>query len=111
MRVSPKKLVLILLALFVVSYGLFQARDFLSGPRIYLESPHEGEIFQKSLLVVKGTARDASRLNLNGRPIFTDAAGKFEEEVVLARGVNVIELAAEDKFGHKARVARTLLME
>ncbi len=111
MRGSPKKFILILAFVFVLAYGFFQARDFLSGPRIYLESPREGEIFQKSILVVRGEARDASRLNLNGRSIFTDGVGKFEEELVLARGVNVIELTAEDKFGHKTKVGRTLLME
>lgn len=111
MRGSPKKLLLILAFLFIIAYGFFQARDYLRGPRIYLESPEDGEIFQTSVLTIRGRALDASRLTLNSRPIFTDALGKFEEELIMARGVNVIELKAEDKFGHTTRVTRTLLMK
>ena len=50
MRVSNKKFFLILAGVLVLAYGIWQARDFLRGPRIYLESPQEGEILRENLL-------------------------------------------------------------
>ena len=111
MRVSHKKFFLILGGIIILAYGLWQARDFIQGPRIYLESPKEGEIFETGLISLKGEAVDVSRLVLNGRTIVIDEEGNFEEKILLLEGVNIIELYAADKFGHEARMLRTVLLK
>jgi hypothetical protein len=111
MRVSHKKLLIAVLGVLVLIYGVWQARDFLRGPRIYLESPKEGEILGESLLYVKGQALDVSKFMLNGRTIFTDENGNFEEKILLARGVNYVEIYAEDKFGHQKKIGRTIFLK
>ena len=111
MRVSHKKLLISILGVLVLVYGIWQARDFLSGPRVYLESPKEGEILDQSLLYVKGRAIDVSKFMLDGRTIFTDENGNFEEKILLADGVNYIEIYAEDKFGHAKKIGRTVLLK
>jgi hypothetical protein len=111
MRVLHKKLILFLVGLLVIGYGFWQARDFLGGPKLYLENPKEGETLGKEILTIKGMAQDVTRLTLNGRAIFTDEAGRFEEEILVSPGVNIIELRAEDKFGHERLVRRTILVE
>ena len=111
MRVSNKKFFLILAGVLVLAYGIWQARDFLRGPRIYLESPQEGEILKENLLAIKGRAYDVSKLMLNGRSIFTDENGNFYEETLLAPGVNILELYAEDKFGHEKTIQRMVFLK
>ena len=111
MRVAHKKAVLILMLSAIFVYGIFQTRDYLMGPRILLESPEEGQIFKGNLIEVSGKINDVSRVTLDGRLIFTNEAGEFKEKTLLAPGVNVIELKAEDKFGHKTSVNRTVLMK
>ena len=111
MRIFPKKVFLILLLAFIAVYGFWQARDYLSGPKIYLESPGEGASLKESVLKISGRAWDISRITLGGYPIYTDEAGYFEEEIVLAPGVNEILLEAEDKFGHKTSLRRMVFME
>ena len=111
MRASPRKLVLILLALALLGYGFWQGRNFLRGPRIYLESPKEGEILARSVLEIRGVAKEVSRFTLNGYPTFITEAGEFREERILSPGVSIIELRAEDKFGHEALVRRTVFMK
>lgn len=110
MRIFHRKFFLILVGVLVLVYGTWQARDFLRGPRVHLESPSEGMILRESLLIVKGRALDVSKLSLNGRSIFTDGEGNFQEETLLAPGVNILELYAEDKFGHEKIIRRSVLL-
>lgn len=111
MRVSHKKLFFIVAGILLLAYGFWQARDFLRGPRVYLESPQEGAILEDSLLKVKGQAFEVSKFTLSGRSIFTDEEGNFEEKILLAPGINQIELYAEDKFGHQSIIERTILLK
>jgi len=111
MRVSHKKFLLLISGVLVLAYGFWQARDFLRGPRVYLESPAEGEVFDQSILTVRGQAFDVSKFTLDGRTIFTDEAGRFEEKILLAPGINYLGLYAEDKFGHKKKIERTVLLK
>ena len=110
MRVLHKKLILVLVGLLILGYGLWQARDFLGGPKIYIENPKEGETIEKELITINGMVEDVTRLTLNGRAIFIDEAGKFEEEILVNPGVNIIELRAEDKFGHEKISRRTIFV-
>src|SRR3989338_5341052 len=111
MRISHKKFFIGFVGVLVLFYGLWQARDFLRGPRIYIESPTQGEGFDKNPMEVKGRALDVIKFTLNGRTIFTDENGNFKEEILLAKGVNDIEIYAEDKFGHEKRILRTVLLK
>ena len=110
MRISNKKLLIGFVGVLVLFYGLWQARDFLRGPRVYIKSPEQGGVFDKNPMVVKGQAFDIIKFTLNGRTIFTDENGNFREEILLAKGVNDIEIYAEDKFGHEKRILRTVLL-
>ena len=111
MRISHKKFILLLIILFLILYGLFQARGYLLGPQVSLENPKQGEILKDKLLIIKGRAVDVSKIYLNGRQIFTDEGGNFSEQYLLAPGVNVIRIDAEDKFGKKASIERMVSLE
>jgi hypothetical protein len=111
MRVSHKKVFIIAGGILLLIYGLWQSRDYLRGPQLYLESPADGAVLTESLISVKGQATDISKFSLNGRTIFTDEDGRFEEKILLAPGINNIELWAEDKFGHQKRIERTVLLK
>ena len=111
MRVSHKKFILFLIAILVLGYGIFQARFYLYGPRLQIDSPADGALVNENLLVIRGKALETSRLLLNGRAIFTDAAGNFSEELLLAHGLNRITLEAEDKFGKRASASRMIVLK
>ena len=55
-----------------------------------------------SLAQVKGYAKNATYLSLNGREIFIDKDGSFKETISLLPGYSVITLEAQDKFGKSA---------
>ncbi|TSC61865.1 MAG: Uncharacterized protein G01um101448_1016 [Parcubacteria group bacterium Gr01-1014_48] len=85
---------LLLLLLFI----FHQTRGLLTGVSILIESPENGALLHEPLLTVKGTAKKVAFISLNGRQIFTDENGLFEESLLLAPGYTIITLSAEDTF-------------
>ena len=55
-----------------------------------------------SLATVIGKAPRATHLTLNGREIFVDKDGNFNETISVLPGFSVITINAEDKFGKTA---------
>lgn len=93
-------------ALFVstiVIYGLYQSRGILSGPLISITTPQNGETVFAPLVQVAGSAPRVKDLTLNGRSIFIDMEGNFNERLLLLPGYNIIELTARDVGGKEAR--------
>ncbi len=92
-------------------YFLYQARSFLIGPQINIDEPKEAQVVSRSYLKVIGQALNISNLSMNGRQIFTDEKGNFEEGLLLARGYNIIEITASDKFGRIKKEHRDVIFE
>lgn len=84
---------------FTFGYAYFQASAFLSGPEIEFISPSTEDVVTEPSITVRGTAERIAFLELNGRPIFINEKGVFEEDLILSPGINIIELKAEDRFG------------
>jgi len=50
---------------------------------------------------IEGTAKNISEFYLNGRKVFTNENGVFKENLLLAKGINTIQIKAKDKFNHQ----------
>ena len=103
--------VIIILIGGFVFYGLYKSKDFLTGPKIIIESPANGQTVSNSYLEIKGAAKNVSLLYLNGRQIFTDKNGIFKENLLLARGYNIIEVSAKDKFNREIKLKREVVLK
>ena len=87
----------------LIAYAVYQSRAVREGPQLTIDSPASGITVSEPLLRVRGTAVQAKELYLNGRGIFVDLRGHFDEELLLLPGYNIIELTAKDTGGHEAR--------
>jgi len=110
-KINLKLLLIIFIVLFLGAYFLYQARGFLIGPEIVIDFPKAGEVTHDSYLEVKGQAFNISSLSMNGRQIFIDERGDFNEGLLLARGYNIIEITAADKFGRISKEKREVILE
>ena len=109
-RESPRRLLKITITIFVFlalgGYGLFQAREILTGPTLTIDQPKDGMTVSSSTspeITISGEARNISFLSLNGLQIFTDGNGKFSRQVALLQGLNVVSLEAKDKFNKSVK--------
>ncbi len=104
-----KKFAIVTSVLFLVFYGLFNARKLIIGPRIEILEPKTSEVeTDSSTITIRGRAENAAFLNLNERPIFTDTNGLFEEKLLLSEGFNTIEIRARDRF--KKETEKTVMV-
>ena len=88
------------LFVFITIYAFFNTRDLIFGVKIKNVNI-VNSIDKINIIKITGNAKNAKNLTLNGREIFIDQNGNFNETLVLLLGYNVINIKAEDKFGYK----------
>lgn len=102
-------LIIIFLALFA-AYFIYEAQDYLYGFSAEIIYPADGQYLESSAVTVRGKVTGAAFITLNGRQILTDESGMFAEELLLAPGINVIDLEAKSRFGeHIRKTSRVVL--
>lgn len=69
----------------------------IRGVEISATITHNDE--SSSIVEVKGNAKNAIYISLNGREIYIDKDGSFTEPLSLLPGLSVVTLDAQDKFG------------
>ena len=93
------KLFVVLAVVVLLGFYFFhQSKAFLLGPNITVNFPKDGQTLTDSLVSIKGSVLNSAVFFINGQKILTDSSGNFEKKLILAKGYNVIELLAEDKF-------------
>lgn len=92
----------------LVGYVGYQARFLLIGPQITLHDDPPLSTEQR-MITLTGDTANITHLRLNGRQIFTDQDGHFNELVALTPGANIITIEAEDRYGRLTQVVRTVV--
>ena len=82
----------------IALYGMYQAREYLRGPFLSIESTEQNG----ALIHIGGEAKRIAFLSLNGKQIFTDENGLWQETALLLPGYNSMTVAARDRFGRTA---------
>ena len=70
--------------------------------------PPEGAIVKSDAFWLRGATDPRNKLALNGQPLATDAAGRFEARIPVSRGEQKISLVTTDPDGNTATLERTL---
>lgn len=96
-----KRIISIAFFTLIALYALFQGRFLILGPRIILNTPIEESMVDAGAIVASGVVKNVSSLTLNDRLIYTDTEGRFEEKLVVSRGINIIKLVGKDRFGRE----------
>ncbi len=107
---SPRQGGLILLGTLLVLYILFQARFVILGPRVWIDSPTDGEAVTEPILTITGRAQNAAWLTLNGSQIYTDQEGLWSEKLPLSEGPSIMTVEVRDRFGREAEKRITIIL-
>jgi len=94
----------------LIWYGIFQARFFLAGPIISLDSPTV-TLQADRTVTISGTAKNITEIRLNGKEINTDAAGSFVESLVLPTGYTIMTLRAKDRYGRTVSLTKEFIYQ
>jgi hypothetical protein len=99
----------VLLTLIILIYAGTKSINLLSGPKLTLERPKNGETVSSDLLTIQGYARNIAFLTLNDRRIFVNDTGVIFDQLLLYEGYNIITLKAKDKFGRETSLVREVI--
>lgn len=100
-NITRKGLPIFIIILLFGAYFIYQSRNIFSKPKIFVENLKEYNVVKKATLPIKGNIKNAVDINLNGRKIFVDEKGFFDEELILALGYNIIQIKVKDRFGEE----------
>ncbi len=89
-----------LLFILIATFAFFNSRNLIFGVKIKNVNITDNMKVSDSILKITGIAKNAVKLTLNGREISIDQGGNFNETLVLLSGYNVVNIKAQDKFGH-----------
>lgn len=89
----------VLFVLGILTYAYFRTSDLLGGPILSIDTPQNGATLTDPYVEIVGYAKNISYLSLNGRQIFTDEAGVFNEKLLVPYGYTIMTLKARDRFG------------
>jgi hypothetical protein len=94
--------------LALLLYILWQARFMIAGPQISLaEEPPR--VSNERFVTLRGEVRNITTITLNGRQIFTDPHGNFNEALPLENGYTIATIAATDRYGRTTRLERSFM--
>lgn len=99
---SPKHALVAVVAVLFAGYVLFQARYLVLGPQVWINSPENGEVVSEEAVTVSGGARNIAWIELNGRQIFTNENGAWEEKLLVSDGLSIMTLLVRDRFGRES---------
>jgi len=100
-RLLVKPIIVVLVIVLILGYSILKIKNLAIGPEITLYSPTDGASAKTDLVNIKGKAERISQIFLNGKKIYTDESGNFDEQYLLANGYNLLEVSANDQFGRK----------
>ena len=89
------------LFIFIVAFAFFRSKNLIFGVKIKNVNIIDGSKVTNNIMDINGNAKNAINLALNGREISVNQQGDFDETIALLSGYNVIEIKAQDKFGHR----------
>ena len=93
--------VISIVALLIVAYAIWRSLNYARGPIINIYQPLNGSAIATSTVNIIGQALRVNSLSLNGKTVFIDEAGNFNETIVIFPGVNVLTFDAHDQFGRE----------
>jgi flagellar hook assembly protein FlgD len=83
----------------------------LRPPEIVLDNPPDGVWINQRLLSVQGRAAPDARVLVNGKQAVVDDNGRFNVDVLLEEGENVVAVEATDAVGNETVVERRVFLK
>ena len=100
-----------LLGVFVIGLVWLNLKDMILGVPLSIATAADGATIDTPFLPITGIAKHARALSINGRPIAIDRQGKFDDEVVLSPGYNIVEIAMKDQFGNEKQKSYQIVVK
>lgn len=113
LNISPKIVKLGLIACGIIAFLAYLALElsgFSAPPALKIITPSDNEQINTDTLVISGESDPEAAIFVNGQQVFVDQEGNFQEQIILAEGLNIIEILARNKLGRERMFAKNVLV-
>ncbi|MDO8600402.1 MAG: helix-turn-helix domain-containing protein [bacterium] len=108
---SPAFIVVGCSILLLVGYfGINLVASYSSPALTFSDGGGDREI-QERVFAFQGTTHPEADLTMNGRIVYLNESGEFQERVLLANGLNAFEFVVENKFGKITKIIRYIYVK
>ena len=90
--------------LLIIGYAGFEARRYLEGPIIQIDSPKEGETLTGHAVRVTGHGENLSYFYINGYQAYLDRDGSFSYLYTPPEGYATLTAQGRDRFNRSVTV-------
>jgi len=102
-------LVVVIFACFI--YLGFRVRKVIAPPALDIGFPPESYITKDVKIKVQGKSEPEVDIIINGQEVVSDEQGQFFQEINLKKGMNIINIEANKKYGRDTEVVRQVLVK
>lgn len=106
-----KNLIITFLVVICLIYLSYSLSKIVSPPNLVINTPPDNTITKSSSVLVSGSTEGETQLVINEQPVIIDKQGRFNEEVNLKKGINIITITAQKKYGRSKTEKRQILAE
>lgn len=103
-RRTAKRLSILIILVLVLGYALFEARRYIEGPIIHIDTPKSGQSLTGPAVHVTGYGRNLSYLYINGAQAYLNEKGELSYTYTPPVGYTVLTAKAQDRFGRSRTV-------
>lgn len=114
LKITPKRISLIVFVLFLILVGLYFHREigFLTkAPALEVSQPPSDITIKQETFEIIGKTSPSAYLTVNSKEIYIDKQGNFKTEVNLSQGVNIITVQAKNRFDKINEIIRRIIFE
>ena len=97
--------------LTVISYLWYQISGLARPPELAVWEPSQDKTISEDVITVRGQTEPGVALTINDQPVYIDSEGNFKESVGLQQGLNVLKIAATNRFEKQSVVVRKIMSE
>ncbi len=106
-----KNTLLFIITIFGISYLYSIGYAITKPPKLDIFEPNNDIVINNYQIKIKGETEKEAKIFINNREIFCSQNGDFSETLDLKKGVNIVKISAQKKYGKDSVVYRKILVE
>jgi cytoskeletal protein RodZ len=109
-RPIPKTIWLFAVVIVILIYGGIRYSNIFGKPVLTLTYPQQNPAtVSESQIVLAGTVKNGSELNINGESVPLGQSGEWQKSVLLQSGINSLEITAKKTLGGETKIIEQII--
>lgn len=106
-----KIILAVIIGFTIVGYLLWQVNHLLKPPILEIAYPREDITTTEAQITITGQTSSEASITINDQNVITDGQGKFEYDLGLQRGLNIVTIKAYRRHSRPQIVYRKIVLE